>query len=121
LAEWVTFGVAALILLMIVSLVLYDWIATPPTPPVLSLIQSGAVRQENGQFYVPFTITNTGGDTAESVQIIAELRIDGSREESGEQQIDFLAGAESEEGAFIFSHNPEDGELVMRVASYKTP
>ena len=121
LAEWVTFGVAALILLTIAGLVIYDWIATPPTPPVLSLTQSGAVRQASGQFYVPFTITNTGGDTAESVQIIAELRINGGVEESGEQQIDFLAGAESEEGAFVFSRNPQEGELVMRVASYKMP
>jgi uncharacterized protein (TIGR02588 family) len=42
-------------------------------------------------------------------------------EESGEQQIDFLASGEKEEGAFVFSRDPRQGELVMRVASYKLP
>lgn len=121
LAEWVTFGVAALVLIAIVSLVIYDWVATPATPPVIELTQSGEVREVNGQYYVPFRIENVGGITAEAVQLIAELKIDGDVEESGEQQIDFLAGDESEEGAFVFSRNPGEGELILRVGSYKMP
>lgn len=121
LAEWVTFGVAALVLIAIVSLVIYDWVATPATPPVIELTQSGQARQINGQYYVPFRIKNIGGITAEAVQLIAELKIDGDVEESGEQQIDFLAGDESEEGAFVFSRNPGEGELILRVGSYKMP
>jgi uncharacterized protein (TIGR02588 family) len=119
-AEWVTFGIATLILVMIASLVIYDWVGTPPTPPVISLTRSGDIREVNGQFYVPFTIQNTGGDTAETVQVVAELRI-GDTVESGEQLIDFLAGDETEEGAFVFTRNPQEGELVLRVASYKMP
>jgi uncharacterized protein (TIGR02588 family) len=53
--------------------------------------------------------------------VIAELRINGEVEESGEQQIDFLASGEMEEGAFVFSRDPRKGELVVRVASYKLP
>ncbi|HEY0734477.1 MAG TPA: TIGR02588 family protein [Herpetosiphonaceae bacterium] len=121
LAEWVTFGVATLVLITIVSLVIYDWVATPNTPPVIELTQSGEIRQVNGQYYIPFTIKNIGGNTAEAVQLIAELKIDGEVEESGEQQIDFLAGDESEEGAFVFNRNPGEGELILRVGSYKMP
>jgi len=119
-AEWVTFGIAALILVTIASLVIYDWVGTPPSPPIISLTQNGEIREADGLFYVPFTITNTGGDTAEAVQVIAELRI-GDEVEAGEQQIDFLAGDETAEGAFVFSRNPKDGELRLRVASYKIP
>lgn len=54
-------------------------------------------------YYVPFEVVNTGGNTAESVQIMAELLIDGKITETGEQQIDFLSSGKSEEGAFIFS------------------
>jgi uncharacterized protein (TIGR02588 family) len=121
LAEWVTFGIATLVLITILSLVIYDWVATPATPPVIELTQSGAIREVNGQHYIPFTIKNVGGNTAEAVQLIAELKIDGEIEESGEQQIDFLAGDESEEGAFVFSRNPSEGELILRVGSYKMP
>jgi uncharacterized protein (TIGR02588 family) len=53
--------------------------------------------------------------------VIAELSINGKVEEDGEQQIDFLASGETEEGAFVFSRDPRQGELVVRVASYKLP
>jgi len=70
---------------------------------------------------VPFTVTNTGGETAESVQIIAELRVNGEVLESGDQQIDFLSSGETQEGAFIFSRNPSQGQLIVRPSSYKLP
>jgi uncharacterized protein (TIGR02588 family) len=120
-AEWTTFSIALIILATIVGLVIYEWLTQKHRPPVLSVTSSSEVRQVPGQFYVPFEIKNSGGETAESVQVIAELRINGEVEESGEQQIDFLASGETEEGAFVFSRDPRQGELSMRVASYKLP
>lgn len=119
-AEWTTFLVSSGLLLVIVGLVLYDWVRTPPSPPHLRVMQ-GDVWQTDDQFYVPFTVENAGGDTVESVQVIAELRIDGQVVADGEQQIDFLAGGETAEGAFIFTHDPAMGQLTLRVASYKLP
>lgn len=120
-AEWVTFSVALAILFSIIGLVLYQWFAIGEKPPVITVEQSGTILETQGNFYVPFTITNDGGETADSVQVIAELRIDGEVEETGEQQIGFLAGGEMEEGAFIFSRNPEEGELTIRATSYQLP
>lgn len=119
--EWITFAIALLIVLLVIGLVLLSWVKQDTQPPVLSVIRTQEVRQAQGQFYVPFKITNTGGGTAESVQVIGELRINGEIEEAGEQQFDFLSGGETEEGAFIFSRNPQEGELILRVASYKLP
>ena len=120
-AEWTTFSIALFILAVIVGLVIYKWLTQKNQPPVLSISRSSEIREAPGQFYVPFSVTNTGGETAESVQVIAELRIDGKVEEDGEQQIDFLASGKKEEGAFVFSRDPRKGELVVRVASYKLP
>jgi uncharacterized protein (TIGR02588 family) len=120
-AEWATFGIAVLILATIVGLVIYKWLTQKNQPPVLSVMPSREIREAAGQFYVPFSLSNTGGETAESVQVIAELSINGKVEEEGEQQIDFLSSGETEEGAFVFSRNPRDGKLVVRVASYKLP
>lgn len=120
-AEWVTFGVASFILATIVALVVYLWMTKQDTPPVLSVTQKAAIREVDGQFYIPFELTNTGGETAESIQVIAELRIAGKVEETGEQQIDFLSSREVEEGAFVFRQDPARGELTLRVASYKLP
>jgi uncharacterized protein (TIGR02588 family) len=118
-AEWTTFSIALVIVTVIVGLVIYKWLTQKNQPPVLSIRSSSEIREAPGQFYVPFSVINTGGETAESVQVIAELRIDGKVEEDGEQQIDFLSSGEKEEGAFVFSRDPRKGELVVRVASYK--
>lgn len=120
-AEWTTFTIALFILAGIIGLVFHEWLTQDSRPPVLSVSRPGEIRQAPGQYYVPFEVVNQGGETAESVQVIAELRINGEVEESGEQQIDFLASREKEEGAFVFSRDPRQGELTVRVASYKLP
>ncbi|MEA5602024.1 TIGR02588 family protein [Nostoc sp. UHCC 0252] len=119
-AEWVTFGISSLILAIIVGLVGYAWLNEKDQPPILSVTKKQTIREIDGQFYVPFEVLNSGGDTAESVQIVAELEINGITE-TGEQQIDFLSSGETEEGAFIFSQNPRQGKLNLRVGSYKLP
>lgn len=121
LAEWVTFAIASFILATLSGLVVYNWLTNKHEPPILSVTQNTAMRETGGQFYIPFILTNTGGETAESVQVIAELRVNGEVLESGEQQIDFLSSGETQEGAFIFSRDPRKGQLILRVASYKLP
>jgi uncharacterized protein (TIGR02588 family) len=120
-AEWISFFIALSILAAVVGLVVYKWFTQSNEPPVIVVQPGSEIREEPGQFYLPFSITNKGGETVESVQLIAEFRINGEVEESGEQQIDFLASGETEEGAFVFSRHPREGELTMRVASYKSP
>jgi uncharacterized protein (TIGR02588 family) len=120
-AEWTTFSIALLILATIAGLIIYKWVTHQNQPPVIAVAPNPEIREVPGQYYVPFSITNTGGETAESVQVIAELSINGQVEESGEQQIDFLASGEKEEGAFVFSRDPREGKLNIRVASYKLP
>lgn len=119
-AEWTTFGIATVIVAAIAGLVVWDWLTAQNQPPVLTVSQTGTVRTVEDQFYVPFAVTNSGGETAESVQVMADLQLNG-KEETGEQQIDFLSAGETAEGAFIFSQNPQQGELSLRIASYKLP
>lgn len=120
-AEWVTFTITSLIVAVLVGLVLFAWFTQEDQPPILALDRPEPIRIVQDQYYVPFTVTNTGGGTAESVQVLAELRVNGEVEESGEQQLDFLSGGEKAEGAFVFSRDPRDGDLNIRVASYKLP
>jgi uncharacterized protein (TIGR02588 family) len=119
-AEWVTFSIASFILAVVVALVGYTWLNENGQPPILS-ISNKTIREADGQFYVPFEVVNTGGETAESIQIIAELQINGKVEETGDMQVDFLSSGEKEKGAFIFSKNPSQGQLKIRVSSYKSP
>ena len=120
-AEWVTFTVAALILLGLVGLICFDWQTNQNRPPAFAVAVSEAVRVTDGRYYVPFAITNTGGRIARMVQVTAELDIAGVDEETGEQQIDFLSGHETKAGSFVFTHDPQAGDLIVRVASYRLP
>ena len=120
-AEWATFAIACFILFTLTGLVIYNWVTKKQGPPVISVTRNAPIRETQGQFYVPFTVANTGGETAESVQIIAELRVNGEVLESGYQQIDFLSSGETQEGAFIFSRHPSQGQLIVRSSSYKLP
>jgi uncharacterized protein (TIGR02588 family) len=120
-AESITFVVASLVVMILVGLVVYAWLTRVDQPPTIAVTSTTEIRQAQGQYYVPFTVKNVGGGTAGAVQIIGELRINGRVEEAGEQEIDFLSKGEQEEGAFVFSRNPREGEVIVRVASYKLP
>jgi uncharacterized protein (TIGR02588 family) len=121
LAEWLSFGISSLIVGITAGLVIYSWATGKNSPPILAIQRTEPVREENGQFYVPFEISNTGGETAESVQVIAELKVKQAIQESGDLQIDFLSEGETANAAFVFQTDPLQGDLVVRVASYKTP
>jgi uncharacterized protein (TIGR02588 family) len=120
-AEWVTFSAATCVLTGIIGLVIYTAASDKKQPPILTVTRKEEVREVNGKYYVPFEVINNGDETAESVQILAELKDNNQIEETGEQQIDFLSSREKESGAFIFSTDPRQGQLIIRVASYKTP
>lgn len=120
-AEWVTFGIATCILVALVGLILYDWLLSQNRPPAFQVEPIGEVQMIQSQYYLPFAITNTGGNIARSVQVVAELHLSHEPDETGEQQIDFLSGGEQKRGSFIFNHDPRTGELILRVASYRLP
>lgn len=123
LAEWITFTLASVILLGVVGAVVWDWLRggnQESVPPVLTVQVSGKVRSAQGSYYVPVTVANLGGTTVESVQVSAVLE-NGPEAETGEQEIDFLSAGETEEGAFVFTQDPRQGKLSLRITSYKLP
>ena len=120
-AEWVTLTISAFVLALLVALVVYDWQLSKNLPPAFQIEVAEKARLTDGRYYLPFTLRNTGGRIARTVQVIAELKLSEEEEESGEQQFDFLSGNERKRGGFVFEHNPQDGTLVIRVASFGLP
>ena len=120
-AEWLSFGISSLIVGTTAGLVIYSWTTGRNSPPILAIQRTEPIREVDGQFYVPFEISNIGGETAESLQVIAELKVKTAVQESGDLQIDFLSRGETEKAAFVFKTDPRKGDLVLRVASYKVP
>ena len=121
LAERVSFSISLFIVSIIFFLVCFAWITGDNNPPVLSVKTGSDIRHIEEQYYLPFTITNSGGETVESVEIVAKLLSNDEEIETGRQQVDFLSRQEERSGEFIFNHDPHRGKLTIRVASYKLP
>ena len=117
-AEWVTFGVAALIVLAVVGAILSQVSAksAPPAPTV----EVAPAKERDGRFVVPVTVTNEGDETAQDVQVTATLTNDDG-ETTSDQVLAFLAGGEEEQLEFLFEDDPDDGELVVEVGGYRLP
>lgn len=120
-AEWVSLAVASVLLIGVIGLVGFLWASDQQRQPPILQVTPSPLRQSQGEFYVPFEVTNVGGETAESVQVIAELQINGVTVESGEQILEFLSSQETAGGAFVFTRDPRLGTVKIRVASYQNP
>ena len=120
-AEKTSFIFSLFIISILFFLVCFSWITGDNNPPILSVTIDSNIRNVQQQYYVPFSVINSGGETVESVEIVAKLAFDSQEEETGRQQVNFLSRKEKRSGEFIFNHNPQQGKLTVRVASYKLP
>ena len=118
-AEWTTFAVALAILLAIVGAIGVE-ASRPSTPadPVAKI--DGRPRDLDGRFHVDVIVENRGDETAEAVQVVASLEVDGEPLETDET-VDFLAGGDQAELTFVFEQDPAEGELSVRVAGFQNP
>lgn len=113
----VTLLISTLLVAAFTGFLLYAWLVErkedgPPRP----VVRVGEVTAQDGSYRVPFKLRNEGPQTLELVQVRAVLG-----EEEGEQVVDFLAHEEEVEGAFLFTTDPREGRLSVRVASYRLP
>jgi len=118
--ERVTFAVVAAILLTLAGAIGYLWVQ-PREPANVTVELADDVRRTGTQVYLTGEVRNSGDETAEAVQVVAELIVDGEVDANGEQVVDFLSGGETEEVVFIFEQVPPEAEPRARVASYTSP
>lgn len=121
-AEKVTMVISIAILAAVLGLASWASFATGDSPPVIDVqVNLEEMRETDAGFYVPITITNTGGLTAQNAMVTGELVTDEPEPETAEVTIDFLAGGESEQAELVFSTNPNEGELTVNPTSHLQP
>lgn len=119
-AERVTFAVAVGILAVAAGSIVWLW-AQPREPAIVTVAPSGDRRVTDSQTYVTARVHNAGDETAEAVQVLATLTVDGEDVAEGEQAIDFLSGGESEEVVFVFDVTEPRALVDLRVGGYVVP
>lgn len=115
--EWITLGVAFLLLATVVGIVVW-LLFTGSSEPARFTIERGATRIEEQLFYLPITVTNDGDETASQVQLAGTLVVN-DQEETADTTFDFVPGHSQAEAVLIFSADP--GAADVRVVSYQIP
>ncbi len=119
-AERTAFAAASTIVLGLAGIICFLWVQ-PREPATLTVVQAGETRLVDGRSYVTAEVRNTGDETAQAVQVSAELRLGHEVVAEGEQTIDFLSGGESEHAVFIFDEVVPGAEVELRAASFSLP
>jgi uncharacterized protein (TIGR02588 family) len=121
-AEWVTLIVSSLLVLGLVALTSYLYL-TAPTDPAAVTVEPHLEQayQSGSRFYLPVTVRNTGGQTAEEVRVRVTLTDAGGSAESAEFQIQFLAGGGTGRAVVSFGSDPRAGQLTAAVVSFLEP
>lgn len=121
-AERVTLIISLVVLAAILGLAGYSNITTGEEPPSITVsADMENVRETESGYYVPITITNDGGLTAQDVIASGELILEEGEPETAEVTIAFLAGGESERAELVFSVHPAEGTFTLRPASFVHP
>lgn len=121
-AERITLIISLLILATIFSLAGWASVRTGTAPPVIDVqAQLDEVRETDSGYYLPITVTNTGGLTAQDVTVSGQLDTGEGEPETAEITITFLAGGEEEAAELIFTTDPNEGEFTLAPTSFVEP
>ena len=119
-AERLSFAISAAVLLALAGAICYLW-AQPRDPAEPVVKQVGTTRVVDGRSYITVEVRNAGDETAQAVQVIAELNLGNDVIAEGEQIIDFLSGGESEKAVFVFNDVPPAAGVDLQVVSFSQP
>ena len=121
-AEKITLVISVAVLVAILCVAIWASARTGTDPASITVVpHPEQVRESDGHYYLPITITNTGGLTAQDVTVTGELNTGEPQPETAEVTINFLAGDESERAELVFTTPPDEGELTVGVTSYLEP
>lgn len=121
-AERITLSISLVILVGILAVAVWSNMKTGDAPPdIVVEADIENVRETDSGFYVPITITNNGGMTAQNAIVAGELDLGDGQPETAEITISFLAGGEEEAAEMVFSAHPDEGEFTVGPSSYSQP
>lgn len=116
-AEWVSLGVALLLLAGVVGTVIVLWVDSSDNQIEFE-IEHQSIYQQASKFYLQISVTNNGDRAAQAVTVEGKLTIEGE-EEISTTTFDFIPARSKVQGVLIFSHQPEAVEV--RVTSFQQP
>ncbi len=112
--EWLVFGLSCVMILGVVGFLFHDARTDQGRPPAIEIRLGQAAPSPSG-YLVPVTVTNSGDQTAQALEI--EVSSGGAEEEKASLSYDFLASGEVRDGWAGFSSEPS--RLSARVVGFR--
>ena len=121
-AEWTTLAISVATIAIFLALVTWLYFRGSEEPPVISVtVDTEAVREDDGAFYLPIEIVNDGDATVENAQVEGTLDTGEGEPQVASITIDFLGGGERVNGTLVFSSDPREGDLEVGPTSFQKP
>lgn len=119
-AEWAVGVLGALLLIAVLGFLAYQSVAVRDGPPDLRspVIQ---IDDRGASYVVIVRVHNSGGHTAEGVQISGELTRDGTTVEQASATARYVPPQSHREVELIFQTDPDTAALNVKAAGYALP
>lgn len=118
-AEWVSLGIALLLLAGVIGAVIALWV-TSSDQPVRLKVAVGKARYEDGQYYIPFSVINDSTKTVAQVAVEGRLRED-KEENAATTTFNFIPARSKTQGVLIFNNVKHPTEAKVDVTSFQQP
>ena len=115
--------VSIVILTAFIGAALYEqFVNTEPAGAILRVeLQLDQTERRGDRFYVPFEVTNTGGDPASDVAVRFEVRQGEEVIEESDMVVPFLPSDGVEAGEAVLMSDPAQFEVTAEVGNFLAP
>ena len=118
--EWIVAAIGFVLVAGTIGFMLYQTVTEKDTPPNFSVKVDSIVQTEGG-YLVKFRVKNSGETSAGEVTIKGELKRDAEIVEGRTVKLTYVPSNSERDGGLLFSENPNELQLKLRVEGYEKP
>ncbi|MGX1099418.1 hypothetical protein [Amorphus sp. MBR-141] len=118
--HWIAAGFGAVVFLGVIAILVGYGVSEGGTPPVIVVHSAPPMRVAEG-YSVVVTVENIGGSTAAEIEIEGRAGNGSAEGTMARARLDYLPPGSSREATLMFTHDPMEGDLRVRVLGYRAP
>jgi uncharacterized protein (TIGR02588 family) len=119
--EWLAAAIGLLIAIGLIAIIAREGVVAADDPVPQLTVTVGQPIASPGRHVVPIRVQNFSSRTAASVQVKGELVPGGGEPEESGTTIDYAPGHSEAAGGLIFTSDPRQGRLEVRIVGYEIP
>lgn len=121
LLEWASAALGLLILAVMFGFLMMEALkSSERTPPVMVVAAAGFTANP-GYYIVEIEVTNRSRTTGAAVQVEGSLNQGGQPVETSTAAFDYVPGLSKRRGGLVFTKDPRQFDLELRVTGYERP